>query len=617
MEENNLVETFPFVLKIIQLYETSTVRHGFMVVGTAGCGKTTIFNTLTDALSNVPDSAKYIITKMNPKAITGQEMFGVMNGVGEWEPGIFSEIWKAKNAKSNKANNWICCDGPVDAIWIENLNTVLDDNKILTLANAERIPMLDTTKMTFEVENLRNASPATVSRNGIVFVSDTDLYWEPLFTTWVADRGQRNATTPPCSPEESTWITQLLTKYFRHRSFDNQSTDDPSQKAVFYFCKKHFVSPMESPEVVKATMMINLLTACLKEYTASGQQVDFELFEKLWCFSFAWAIAGLYEASERQKFHKEVLERVNAALPNISAQRAFEKETVFDYYINPKTRNWENWKPIEWEPPKRMVFSQLLIPTSDSTRAEYIIEKLRTLDEMRSESRKEVGLLNTLLIGGAGTAKTSIILMNSTRMPADYAFKRINFSFYTLPHNFQESIDSEVEKKNAKNYRPFSDKKLVVFLDDFSMPQINEWQDQITLEITRQLIDFRGFYFLDKEERGNPKWITGLQFLAAMNHPTNGRNDVPNRIKRLFFALNVPPPSDKAVEGIYGRILQELLPKKKYSEEVIGMIQPIVEATIQLWMGASSKLMPTPTKFHYVFTIRELARVFGGMARVA
>ena len=264
-----------------------------------------------------------------------------------------------------------------------------------------------------------------------------------------------------------------------------------------------------------------------------------------------------------------------------------------------------------------MVFSQLLIPTADSARAEYIIEKMRSLDEMRSDKRKEVGLLNTLLVGGAGTAKTSIILMNSTRLSEEYAFKRINFSFYTLPHNFQESIEGEVEKKNAKNYRPFQDKKLVVFLDDFSMPQINEWNDQITLEITRQLIDFRGFYFLDKEERGNPKMISGLQFLAAMNHPTNGRNDVPNRIKRLFFAINIPPPSSKAVEGIYGRILSELLPKKKYSEEVIGMIQPIVEATIQLWESTSNKLLPTPTKFHYVFTIRELARVFGGMARVA
>ncbi len=102
-----------------------------------------------------------------------------------------------------------------------------------------------------------------------------------------------------------------------------------------------------------------------------------------------------------------------------------------------------------------------------------------------------------------------------------------------------------------------------------------------------------------------------------MNHPTNGRNDVPNRIKRLFFALNIPPPSSKAVEGIYGRILVELLPKKKYTDEVIGMVQPLVEATIGLWEATSQKLLPTPTKFHYVFTIRELARVFGGMARVA
>ena len=68
------------------------------------------------------------------------------------------------------------------------MNTVLDDNKILTLANSDRIPMTENTKLVFEVENLNNASPATVSRCGIVYVSDTDLGWAPLFTTWIEDK---------------------------------------------------------------------------------------------------------------------------------------------------------------------------------------------------------------------------------------------------------------------------------------------------------------------------------------------------------------------------------------------------------------------------------------------
>ncbi|XP_072503821.1 dynein axonemal heavy chain 14 [Notamacropus eugenii] len=80
---------------------------------------------------------------------------------------------------------WIVFDGPVDTIWIENLNTVLDDNKTLCLANSERIILTDSIRMIFEVDNLSQASPATITRCAMVYVDPADLGWEPYVKTWL------------------------------------------------------------------------------------------------------------------------------------------------------------------------------------------------------------------------------------------------------------------------------------------------------------------------------------------------------------------------------------------------------------------------------------------------
>ena len=79
-------------------------------------------------------------------------------------------------------------DGDIDPRWIESLNTVMDDNKILTLASNERIAVTPQMKLIFEISNLRTATPATVSRAGILYINPGDLGWNPYVTSWVETR---------------------------------------------------------------------------------------------------------------------------------------------------------------------------------------------------------------------------------------------------------------------------------------------------------------------------------------------------------------------------------------------------------------------------------------------
>jgi len=162
-----------FIKKTIQLLETMLVRHGNMVVGEASTGKTTICEVLADALTSlhnegVKDRLYYPVEqyRLNPKSVTRGELFGYTNLLtNEWTDGLVSKLVNdAVNSERPQNLKWIIFDGPVDALWIENMNTVLDDNKTLCLNNGQRIKLPPTVTMIFEVMDLKVASPATVSR---------------------------------------------------------------------------------------------------------------------------------------------------------------------------------------------------------------------------------------------------------------------------------------------------------------------------------------------------------------------------------------------------------------------------------------------------------------------
>ncbi|KAI8731182.1 dynein heavy chain 6, axonemal [Biomphalaria glabrata] len=193
------------VVKVIQFLETMIVRHVVMLVGPTGGGKTTIYRILEKALTSLYNQGvqnefyqPVHVYVMNPKSITMNELYGgVDKQTLEWKDGLMGLTVRFCVNDTTKDHQWIVCDGPVDALWIENMNTVLDDNKMLCLANSERIKFTPYIHMIFEVQDLAVASPATVSRCGMVYVDPDELKWLPFVKTWLDKWGKNMSLEAP------------------------------------------------------------------------------------------------------------------------------------------------------------------------------------------------------------------------------------------------------------------------------------------------------------------------------------------------------------------------------------------------------------------------------------
>jgi len=180
----------------VQLEELLEVRHSVFVVGNAGTGKTQVWKTLFRTYQNI--KKKPVYNDLNPKAVTNDELFGIINPATrlvliilktfkiiflffnrEWKDGLLSVLMRDQAYLNNDCPKWIVLDGDIDPMWIESLNTVMDDNKVLTLASNERIALTPQMRLLFEISNLRTATPATVSRAGILYINPQDLGWNP------------------------------------------------------------------------------------------------------------------------------------------------------------------------------------------------------------------------------------------------------------------------------------------------------------------------------------------------------------------------------------------------------------------------------------------------------
>lgn len=622
LKENQLQETEGFMLKIIQLLETMIVRHGVMTVGFTGTGKSMITKCLAHALTELnkempeadPMFREVKTYILNPKAVTQEELYGWNDITTDtFTHGIVSKLVTGAMEISNDIKKWVWFDGPVDAGWIEDMNTVLDDNKMLCLPDGKRIKLPSSFTMLFEVQDLIVASPATVSRCGMVYLDSDHLGYTPAIQTWweklllkektafdeeqqLIVKSKKGAVAEEYKPDSflvSTYElikTVLSTKIDEMREFGKEA--------------------IRSCNINLVTSCLNLFTVLYEEFknTSSYQKKDkkksreaeFELFLKnVFIFSFFWSVGGNLDENSRREFNN----RMKLFFMGESGLNQFSFDDFYSQYLDMKKRVWGDWKELmeKFEYKRETPYFNILVDTVETARYKYI---LRTLNKSSH---------NVLIMGETGVGKSVIVKNYLKALSKDeYVSTSNNFSAQTSSKNIQDLFTDKLGQR-GKYLGPPSGKKMIFFFDDVNMPKLDTYGAQPPNEFLRQVIDQGGFYDLKKYQF---KKVIECCMVSACAPPGGGKNPVTPRLFRHFHMIWIPDLNRHSMELIFKSILEGHLTEGQTTASLSKHSKNIVKASVDIYLEVSEKLLPTPSKSHYTFNLRDLSKVVQGILTV-
>ncbi|XP_029311197.1 LOW QUALITY PROTEIN: dynein heavy chain 2, axonemal [Cottoperca gobio] len=571
------LQVTPFaVTKVIQLYETKNSRHSSMLVGKTGSAKSVTWRTLQKALTSLHHKgvAGFELVQdypLNPKAMSLGELYGENNlSTNEWSDGVLSSLMRSACADEKADEKWIVFDGPVDTLWIESMNSVMDDNKVLTLINGERISMPEQVSLLFEVENLAMASPATVSRCGMVYNDYTDLGWKPFVQSWLDKRPKA----------EVNHLKHVFEKYI-------ESTLNFKKRNC-----KELIPITELNGVISLCRLYDSLATSSNGVNTSDTENLGRMVELWFIFSLIWSISASVDEDGRKRMDN-FLREMEGTFPI--------KDTVYEYYVDTKNKTWASFEDKltkGWRYNANAPFYKIMVPTVDTVRYNFLAKAL------------VMGRYPVLLTGPVGTGKTSVAQSILQGLDNKWTALTVNMSSQTTSNNIQAIVESRIEKRTKGVFVPAGGKRLLWFLDDLNMPAHDLFGSQPPLELLHLWIDY-GFWY-DRQKQ-TLKFVKDMFLLASMGPPGGGRTHISGRLQSRFNLINMTFPHESQIRRIYSTMINQKL--EGFKEEVKPIGEILTQATLELYYAVTARFLPTPAKIHYLFNLRDISKVFQGLLR--
>ena len=609
IEAENLKPTPGFVEKVGQLLDTMMVRLGNMIVGVTGTGKTSIYQVLVKTLTELGKNkdlaaneswyCKINTDLLNPKAVPKSDLYMAKDEITQtWEDGIVARIMReAEDAEKLPGGTskrlWLIFDGPVDATWIEDMNTVLDDSRKLCLPDSSNIKIPKMMNLIFEVQDLEVASPATVSRCGMVYMEPHHVGLLPIIKSWVLNYQEK--------------LRKMLEEELEKPSTKNKCEQYIAQVDVIgneleKYIPRYISLVREKCKEKIPSVDINLAQSCLNIISCFYQPDIIkpeaaninDICNYLMAFAIIWSIGANLEDKSRNPFAKDIKSKFN--LLNVN----FNDFNIYDVCINITNATFDRFfdkvsDRVPYKYDENFPFFNILIPTNDTVKYKEVMSILSNNG------------FNSLYMGETGVGK-SVVIMDylKNEKSGRFIYKSSNFSAKTTSRNIYDILKTTIYKNG--NFAPPAGKKFIYFIDDINLPQLDLFGAQQPIEFIRQLIDNRMLY----DEKKIKRSIKDTIIMAACAPPSGGRNPVTPRLFRHFNMIWITDLSNESMQLIFKTIVSSWLSQTKNLEKETDVL---IDSALAMYQKIREKLLPTPSKSHYTFNLRDMSKVIQGMVR--